>query len=393
MGIKLLNTSNTTIQELAGDKVRLGETEDTELQTKAQVEAAFPENHPTQLGLVDGDAAVVEPLIPTSGTVLSFDAPRRFGSLKEPISTATISLTNAKEVEIVVYVENATLPPALDPAISEYVIWSGDPYNGTAGVVNKMSIERTVEPIPQLYFLHVRNQAVTVAGEGVDETLLARYQFEETLDDYDTFFDSTNWGNNARAINGLNTPATTEIPTRATGRVGQAVVFNGTGTGTTTFDAADIPTITEAFTNFTIAGWFRTGTPNLTQTCGIFSKSAEAGNTGVWMRKNADGKLEVRINNSTNAAQRIISAYTYSVADTWVHFALRLNGTSFELYINGVLDTAITLSTPMVTNNERCYIGVSQSTFRSAPRTGTMFEDYRIYNRAISPAEIAALAV
>ncbi|MDI6858851.1 MAG: LamG domain-containing protein, partial [Dehalococcoidia bacterium] len=81
------------------------------------------------------------------------------------------------------------------------------------------------------------------------------------------------------------------------------------------------------------------------------------------------------------------TSYPYD-GNTWIHVAGTYDGTMMRIYYNGVLENSVPGPPAINTNNEVLRVGQDASgrSFR-----GTL-DDVRIYNRALSPAEIADLA-
>ncbi len=99
-----------------------------------------------------------------------------------------------------------------------------------------------------------------------------------------------------------------------------------------------------------------------------------------------------RINQATNADTYRVSAITeYPIDGTWMHAAATYDGTTMRLYINGVLESSLTPpgGTTIALNNVPVSIGAQNDVQRFY--MGWM-DDARIYNRALSLAEIQVLA-
>jgi hypothetical protein len=75
--------------------------------------------------------------------------------------------------------------------------------------------------------------------------------------------------------------------------------------------------------------------------------------------------------------------------DTWYHIVAVRDGDDLKLYINGSLQISDTTNLCTNLNNSPVYIGVS--TYTDAAGYNGAVDDVRIYNRALSDAEIATL--
>ena len=76
--------------------------------------------------------------------------------------------------------------------------------------------------------------------------------------------------------------------------------------------------------------------------------------------------------------------------DTWRHVALVYDGAQASIYIDGLLDVSVESTGQINVSAYNLYIGEnSQATGR---QLGGSVDDVRIYNRALSPAEVAGLS-
>ena len=77
---------------------------------------------------------------------------------------------------------------------------------------------------------------------------------------------------------------------------------------------------------------------------------------------------------------------------TWTHVAATWDGAFIRLYINGVEDTSARLATRgTIGNFDRQYLSIGALGMAGNPLEGALSE-FRIYNRALQPSEVAALA-
>ena len=171
-------------------------------------------------------------------------------------------------------------------------------------------------------------------------------------------------------------------PTFDTGRIGQALVLNGTDQYATTPDTGDL----DITGNITVAAWIK---PESAGTEGIVKKGVTGGTAGYELSLGSSGKVFVRFNGQ--AAYRTDSATSYPTdGSTWVHVAGTYDGTTVRLYYNGVSENPKAASFSLLANDYPLSIGVNgnltQYFFEGA------IDDVRVYNRALSEAEIAALA-
>ncbi len=101
------------------------------------------------------------------------------------------------------------------------------------------------------------------------------------------------------------------------------------------------------------------------------------------------GKLRFAIRNPSNADQEINGPNALSAGVT-NHLAVTLNGNTGILYLNGAAvgtNSAMTLRPSSLGSTTRNWLGRSEF---SNPYLNGVFDEFRVYNVALSPAEIAA---
>lgn len=85
-----------------------------------------------------------------------------------------------------------------------------------------------------------------------------------------------------------------------------------------------------------------------------------------------------------------VSSNTKEGDDTWFHVAGVYDGSQADIYVNGVLENSLQLQGPLAVNSYPLTIG-NECGQLSEPFDGVI-DDVRIYNTALSPAQIAELA-
>ena len=191
-----------------------------------------------------------------------------------------------------------------------------------------------------------------------------------------------------------NDATTVASPTWVPGKVDNALLFNGTSQYATTPDEPSLD-ITGAIT---VAAWVK---PEMVGSAAIpqlvvqkaltgSTNGYEIGLTGA--TSTAPQKAYIRFNNATDGdAHRAVSTTTYPTdGSTWIHIAGTYDGTTVRLYYNGALQGSVAWTGTIAANNLAVGIG-GPPTLDTARLFKGAIDDVRIYNRALSAAEVAAL--
>jgi fibronectin type 3 domain-containing protein len=197
--------------------------------------------------------------------------------------------------------------------------------------------------------------------------LRSRYDFEASLAD---------------AVGGFNGTATGS-PTYARGRLGLgAVSLEGTAS------SVKLPVNTASYEEITVAAFVYWNGGNQWQRVFDFG----TGTTSYFFLTPRSGS------NTTRCAIRLNNGSEYQVNTTqlasgqWVHLAVTLSANSLKLYVNGALagTTNNVPVRPIDINPTLNYLGKSQ--FGADPLFNGRIDDLRIYNRALTGAEVLDLA-
>jgi len=190
----------------------------------------------------------------------------------------------------------------------------------------------------------------------------------------------------------------------APGKVGSgSLVLTGSGYGYVSMP----PNVLAGATEATIATWVYLTTAQPYQRIfdiGIDGKSSTNpldGTTNRYMNMvpatysttDAHRKLTFYITNSGRRGEQSLAATTIFPTATWTHVAVVLGPRAVSLYINGAVaatSSTVTLRPVDIGLMDYAYIGKSQ--FSENPDFDGQFDDYRIYNRALSSGEIRALS-
>jgi len=89
---------------------------------------------------------------------------------------------------------------------------------------------------------------------------------------------------------------------------------------------------------------------------------------------------------------QVNTATDTAVADTkWHHIAATYDGSTMSIYVDGKLDNTATASGAIPTNSQRLWLGNDPASHKDCERA--YLRDARVYNRALSAVEIAAIAL
>jgi alpha-L-arabinofuranosidase len=181
------------------------------------------------------------------------------------------------------------------------------------------------------------------------------------------------------------TPA--NVP-RVPGKFGGALQLNG---GSPASYVLLPQAIVGGLTDFTVAGWVNPATtPNWARLFDFGTGETEY----MFLTVSAGGTNNPRfaITVSGNGNEQRLDAPDPLPLNTWTHLAVTLSGTTGTLYVNGAAvatNTSMTLnpsSLPVTTND---YIGKSQ--FPPDPSLDATVDEFQIWNRALSAAEVQSL--
>jgi hypothetical protein len=217
---------------------------------------------------------------------------------------------------------------------------------------------------------------ITINGSTPPSDIVANYFFNETSGT--TAADSSGNGKNATLSGGA---------TWVAGHAGNALSLNGSNA------YGSLPTgIVSALNDFTVATWVKVdASTNWTR---IFDFGTGT-STSMFLTPKAGssgGGLRFAITTSGSGGEQQLNAPALATG-VWKHVAVTLSGTTGTLYVDGVQvasNISMTLKPSSLGNTNLNYLGRSQY---SDPYLQGSLDDFRIYNRALSASEIAALAM
>ncbi|TAN34010.1 LamG domain-containing protein [Patescibacteria group bacterium] len=199
------------------------------------------------------------------------------------------------------------------------------------------------------------------------------------------------WSMDGNDINGTkvydksgqqNHGTSANTPTKVAGKVGGAMNFNGTSDLVT---AANQPSLRFGAGNFSLSAWIKTSTGGADSAIIIDKYNADGGQYQFQVQSN--GKLHCHTWNATPGPWA--SANTVVTDNKWhyVTCAVSANGATATIYLDGVQDGT---NTGTAKNTD------SSGTFLIGRDTTTRYfngsiDDVRVYNRALSAAEVKQL--
>lgn len=182
-------------------------------------------------------------------------------------------------------------------------------------------------------------------------------------------------GRNGTLVNG---------PVWTSGRISNGLRFDGAD------DYVSIPNATafQVTRALSITGWIRqtSAWPTSSNVCPILRKGDACNNN--WQLCIQNGRVAV-ILDSCDDATPYVAGTTLSI-NAWHHVAVTWDGSEIRLYLNGVSDMSpAARSTTLGTDTRAVYLG---GRIGNTDISTGIVDDVRFYNRALTAAEVAAIA-
>jgi hypothetical protein len=192
-------------------------------------------------------------------------------------------------------------------------------------------------------------------------------------------------GGHAEAATIAGISASGATGSRVAGRLGNAVNLNGAG------EYVNLPAgIVSGLSDFTVSAWVN---PSATSTWSRIFDFGTGQTVNMFMTVDGGGSgLRYAITSSGNGSEQQLTGGGQLPLNTWSHVAVTLSGTTGTLYLNGnpvATNPNMTVHPSSLGSTNQNWIGRSQY---PDPFLNATVDDFNIYSRALSPAEVATLA-
>ncbi len=168
----------------------------------------------------------------------------------------------------------------------------------------------------------------------------------------------------------------------APGRYAGGVSFDGIN------DYISLPAINASGSGFTVAMWVRTSSFRPSDQQFLSKATGTSEQQHDWMLGLSSGR-RLRFRLKSNGVTTTLTAYSGDLPqDTWYHATATYDGTRMRLYVNGV-EVGSTSKSGAVAMNANVPVNLGRNPDGARYMNGVL-DDVRIYNRALTPAEIGA---
>jgi hypothetical protein len=232
----------------------------------------------------------------------------------------------------------------------------------------------------------------TDAGGGLSQGLLAWYRGEPPASASSTVLvDSSTHGNDGTLVSGVGGNSGWSY---GAGKVNQAVRFSAANQGYATLPSSLLAGACEA----TVAAWVYTNNAGDWQRVFDFGLPESDGTSKIYMYLTVQDQNNKYLHFAISTAGPFSGEQTIDgpvlVTKTWNHVAVVLGSSGGSLYLNGVqvgVNTGLTLRPVDLPHPLDYFVGRSQWRIYDYFLDGNI-DELRVYDRALTPDEIAALA-
>lgn len=205
--------------------------------------------------------------------------------------------------------------------------------------------------------------------------IVGSWSFEEATGA--SALDSSGHGNTGTLRNG---------PTWTSGKAGGALAFDGLDDYVSIVPSPSVESISAALT---VAAWvYRRSDQGAF--ANVTGRQAGKGVQDSFLLGFRDNRTIGIVTTTTGSAE--VGGSTRALNGVWLHVALSYDGSAVRLYVGGQLDSSMNLSGLIAPESNPIIIGASTNNNQPDERLDARIDEVKIFSRALSATEIAALA-
>ena len=179
-------------------------------------------------------------------------------------------------------------------------------------------------------------------------------------------------------------PPTDGCPLAAPGLFGNAIQLTGVSGGYLVVPYVSAYSTTSGFT---VSVWVNMAWQRASIVAKLYDDPTSGWRNSWQIETEADGRVSFTV--ATGTSHSYGWTTTTFAADTWTHLAGTWDGTTRRLYIDGT--SAFEMVEPVVFDNSDLWFGADYNASRTLSMVG-LIDEVRVYDRALTPAEIGELA-